>query len=54
MIRSNRTRTRWGLFAVPMAVLDVDRTPYCVSSPDEGLSDVLPKEWPHSILASLP
>ncbi|MBT2512861.1 DUF2199 domain-containing protein [Arthrobacter sp. ISL-30] len=46
----------WGVFAVPvdLAVLDPDHTPYCVSSPDHELSDVLTKEWPHSILASLP
>jgi len=46
----------WGLFAVPvnLAVLDPDHTPYCVSSPDQGLDDVLSKEWLHSILASLP
>ncbi|WP_344363258.1 DUF2199 domain-containing protein [Arthrobacter humicola] len=46
----------WGLFAAPvnLAVLDPDHTPYCVSSPDHVLSDVLTKEWPHSVLASLP
>lgn len=46
----------WGLFAVPvnLAVLNQDQTPYCVSSSDEQLNEVLTKEWPHDILASLP
>ena len=46
----------WGLFAVPvnLAVLNVEQTPYCVSSPNEELNDVLTREWPHDILASLP
>ena len=46
----------WGLFAVPvsLAVLNRDHTPYCVSSHNEDLSEVLTKEWPHGILASLP
>ena len=46
----------WGLFAVAveLAVLDPDHTPYCVSSPNGDLNDVLTKEWPHDILASLP
>ncbi|MHC6591922.1 DUF2199 domain-containing protein [Arthrobacter sp. C152] len=46
----------WGLFAVPvnLAVLDVDHTPYCVSSPNGELDDVLTRVWPHDILASLP
>lgn len=46
----------WGLLASPvnLAVRNVDHTPYCVSSPNTELEDVLTKEWPHSILASLP
>jgi hypothetical protein len=46
----------WGLSKVPvnLAVLNPDHTPYCVSSSDEELNDVLTKEWPHDILASLP
>lgn len=46
----------WGLFATPvnLAVLNVDHTPYCVSSSDQQLEDVLTKEWPHNILDSLP
>lgn len=46
----------WGLFAVPvdLVVLDPNHTPYCVSSPDPELHDVLTREWPHSVLASLP
>lgn len=46
----------WGFFAVPvnLAVLNTEQTPYCVSSPDEELNDVLTREWPHDILASLP
>ncbi|MGF9648877.1 hypothetical protein AAIH32_12930 [Pseudarthrobacter oxydans] len=37
-----------------LAVLNKDYTPYCVSSSDQELNDVLTKEWPHDILASLP
>ncbi|MDP9694409.1 UNVERIFIED_ORG: hypothetical protein J2X79_001968 [Arthrobacter globiformis] len=39
----------WGLLAVPvkLAVVDPNRTPYCVSSPDEDLNDVLTKDWSH-------
>lgn len=46
----------WNLFAasVNLAVLDPEQTPYCVSSDNEELNDVLTKEWPHDILASLP
>ncbi|MFE4837924.1 DUF2199 domain-containing protein [Arthrobacter sp. NPDC056691] len=46
----------WGLFAVPvdLAVLNPDHTPYCVSSPNAGLHDVLTREWSHDVLASLP
>lgn len=46
----------WNLFAasVNLAVLDPEQTPYCVSSANEELNDVLTKEWPHDILASLP
>lgn len=46
----------WSLFATPvnLAVLNPDQTPYCVSSPNEELEAVLTKEWPHSILTSLP
>ncbi|MFH5878220.1 DUF2199 domain-containing protein [Arthrobacter sp. NA-172] len=46
----------WGLFAVPvnLAVLNPDHTPYCVSSANEQLSEVLTKVWPHDVLASLP
>jgi hypothetical protein len=45
----------WGLFAVPvnLAVLNAEQTPYCVSSPNEELNDVLTREWPHDILTSL-
>ncbi|CCQ46510.1 hypothetical protein ARTSIC4J27_2473 [Pseudarthrobacter siccitolerans] len=46
----------WGLYKVPvnLAVLNPDHTPYCVSSSDQELNDVLTKAWPHDILASLP
>lgn len=46
----------WGLFAVPvnLAVLNPDHTPYCVSSTNDELNQVLTNEWPHDILASLP
>jgi hypothetical protein len=46
----------WGLLAAPvnLAVLNPEHTPYCVSSPNEDLNDVVTKEWPHEILASLP
>lgn len=46
----------WGVYKVPvnLAVLDPDHTPYCVSSPDQELNDMLTKEWPHDVLASLP
>ena len=46
----------WGLYKVPvnLAVLNSDHTPYCVSSSDQELNDVLTLEWPHDILASLP
>lgn len=46
----------WGIYRVPvdLAVLNPDHTPYCVSSSDQELNDVLNKEWPHEILASLP
>lgn len=45
-----------GLYKVPvnLAVLNPDHTPYCVSSSDQELNDVLTLEWPHDILASLP
>jgi hypothetical protein len=46
----------WGLYRVPvnLAVLNPDHTPYCVSSPDDELNDVLTKVWPHDLLSSLP
>jgi len=47
----------WGLLAalVSLAVRDPQQTPYCTSSPDEGLSRVMNQEWPHDdILAELP
>ncbi|WP_455834342.1 DUF2199 domain-containing protein [Pseudarthrobacter siccitolerans] len=46
----------WGLYRGPvnLAVLNPDHTPYCVSSSDQELNDVLTKAWPHDILASLP
>ncbi|SEQ27515.1 DUF2199 domain-containing protein [Arthrobacter sp. OV608] len=46
----------WGLYKVPvnLAVLNPDHTPYCVSSSDQELNDVLTLEWPHDILASPP
>jgi len=46
----------WGIYKVPvnLAVLYPDHTPYCVSSSDQELNDVLTKEWPHDVLASLP
>ena len=46
----------WGIYKVPvkLAVLNPDHTPYCVSSSDQELNDVLTKEWPHDVLASLP
>lgn len=30
------------------AVRDVEHTPYCTDSPDEQLSAVLSREWPHA------
>lgn len=38
-----------GLLAAPvtLAVKDPERTPYCVSSSDHILSQVLSEEWPH-------
>ena len=38
----------WGVFAAPvdLAVLDPDHTPYCVSSREPKLNDVLTQEWP--------
>lgn len=46
----------WGLLASPvdLAVRNVDHTPYCVSSSNIELEQVLTGSWPHSILASLP
>lgn len=46
----------WGLYKVPvnLAVANPDHTPYCLSSPNAELNDVLTKDWPHDILASLP
>lgn len=41
-------------YGVNLAVLNADHTPYCVSSTNAELSEVLSKEWPHDILASLP
>lgn len=39
----------WGLLAAPVraVVRDVDQTPYCESSSDPQLTEVLTKEWPH-------
>lgn len=37
-----------------LAVVNPDHTPYCLSSPNEELNDVLTKDWPHDILVSLP
>ncbi|MDQ0849415.1 hypothetical protein QFZ65_001353 [Arthrobacter sp. B3I9] len=46
----------WGFLAVPvnLAVLNAEQTPYCVSSSNEELNDVLTREWPHDILHSMP
>ena len=46
----------WGIYKVPvsLAVLNPDQTPYCVSSSDQELNDVLTKVWPHDVLAFLP
>jgi hypothetical protein len=46
----------WDLYKVPvnLAVLNPDYTPYCVSSPNEELNNVLSKVWPHDVLAALP
>ena len=46
----------WGIYKVPvsLAVLNPDHTPYCVSSSDQELNDVLTKVWPHDVLAFLP
>lgn len=44
-----RGLTPWGLLAAPvdLAMLNVDHTPYCVSSIDPDLATVLSLEWPH-------
>lgn len=47
----------WGLLAAPvtLAVKDPGHTPYCVSSSDHALSQVLNEEWPHKdVLEALP
>jgi hypothetical protein len=47
----------WGLLGahVDLAVLNVDATPYCVSSDDPQLRQVLSQQWPHDhVLATLP
>jgi hypothetical protein len=47
----------WGLLAAPvdLAVLNIDHTPYCVSSTDPDLANVLSQEWPHDdVLSTLP
>jgi len=40
----------WGLLGAPVraAVRDPDHTPYCESSSDPELTNVLTKEWPHA------
>jgi hypothetical protein len=42
----------WGLLASPVraTVLDPDHTPYCTSSDDVALSDVLSREWPDELV----
>ncbi|MEN3264597.1 DUF2199 domain-containing protein [Pseudonocardia sp.] len=47
----------WGLSATPveLAVRDPTHTPYCVSSPDATLNDVLTREWNHeTVIGALP
>jgi hypothetical protein len=47
----------WDVFGVPvsLAVIDPNQTPACVASSDEGLHEVLTREWDHElILAGLP
>lgn len=47
----------WGLLAAPvdLAVRNIDHTPYCVSSTDPDLVNVLSQEWPHDdVLSTLP
>ncbi|WP_411733666.1 DUF2199 domain-containing protein [Paeniglutamicibacter sp.] len=46
----------WSLLGAPVAleVTNIDHTPYCVSSPNQCLSDVLQQQWPHEILEGLP
>lgn len=42
----------WGLLGAPVVleVKDIEQTPYCVSSHQQDLEDVLQREWPHKIL----
>lgn len=42
----------WGMLGTPveLAVKDPVQTPYCVSSQDPVLAEVLAKQWPHEIL----
>jgi hypothetical protein len=47
----------WGVFASPaqLAVRDPDHTPYCVSSSNPALQEVLDRVWPHEyVLAAIP
>ena len=45
----------WGLLGAPVTleVRNPEHPPYCVSSPQQDLSDVLQQEWPHEILDGL-
>jgi len=42
----------WGLLATPVraVVRHPDETPYCESSPDPMLAEVLVKQWPHDLV----
>lgn len=42
----------WGLLGAPVCleVRNTDETPYCASSPQKDLADVLQKEWPYEVL----
>ena len=47
----------WAVFASPvqLGVRDPDSTPYCVSSSNPVLQDVLDRVWPHElVLAAIP